>query len=894
VTDAESGKPMYGATVRASAGEASSRQSGAITGPDGKYTVRALAPGRYHITITFLSYRAVDTTMTIAAGETVRLDAAMTQASLGMGEVVVSASRRPEKITEAPASVSVVNARTIQEHAALTPADHLRGIPGIDIVQSGLTQNNIVARGFNNAFSGTLTVLTDNRIASVPSLRLNAYNFIPVVNEDLQQIEIIRGPGSALYGPNAAQGVMNMITRSPFSSTGTWLSVAGGERSVLQGMVRHAGVIGDRFGYKISAQYMRGIDWPFTDTAETQARADFLADTVTNGHVNPDTLKIAQRDSTIERFGAEVRLDYIAAEDLTTILTVGINQAIRNLDITGVGAGQVRNWRYMYYQGRVLYKDLFIQAYLNQSDAGETYLLRTGAPIIDRSSLFVAQIQHSYVPTEIERLTYGADLFLTNPVTDSTITGRNEGNDNITEYGVYLQSETRLIDRMLQLVLAGRFDKHNRLDDPIFSPRAALVYTPLEDQTFRLTYNRAYTAPTTNDLSLDIIGNRASQSIPFNVRASSVPEGGFNFRLGSDGQPFLHSYPLFGADPAKAIGLGDASREMWPIIQALVKPELAKLGFPAGIDAIPAPSFGRAGVDLKVLNLSTRGFDPFVNVVDRQRVKPTINSTLELGYKGVIADRLSLSIDLYRSQYDNFIGPLEVITPNVFYRRDSLVSYFLEQFVASGTDSVNARTFAGLLADKISGIPLGTVTPEEAASDPSAVMLTSRNYGRIVLAGLDMGVQIGIIDGLAVSGSMSYVTNGGFFDFSGSSDVYIPKLDSVADLSLNAPKFKWSMGAEYHNAGIGLNARAGFRHVDGFRINSGVYIGSVPGYSTVDLEAGLQIPQVEGLSLTVTAQNLLTFVQGSDASPFEQRHREFVGVPEIGRLVLARLTYSFR
>src|SRR5678815_1699674 len=98
----------------------------------------------------------------------------------------------------------------------------------------------------------------------------------------------------------------------------------------------------------IRDRYMRGIDWPFIDTVETQARADFLADTVTNGHVLQDTLKIARRDSTIERFGAEVRLDYMAAEDLTTILTVGINQAIRNLDVTGVGAGQGRDWRYMY------------------------------------------------------------------------------------------------------------------------------------------------------------------------------------------------------------------------------------------------------------------------------------------------------------------------------------------------------------------------------------------------------------------------------------------------------------------------------------------------------------------------------------------------------------------
>ena len=116
-------------------------------------------------------------------------------------------------------------------------------------------------RGFNNIFSGSLLTLTDNRIARVPSLRVNAFNFIPTSNEDIERVEVVFGPGSALYGPNSASGVFHILTKSPFGSEGTQLSFGGGEHDVLNGSFRHASSIGDKVGFKISAQYYQGTDW---------------------------------------------------------------------------------------------------------------------------------------------------------------------------------------------------------------------------------------------------------------------------------------------------------------------------------------------------------------------------------------------------------------------------------------------------------------------------------------------------------------------------------------------------------------------------------------------------------------------------------------------------------
>jgi iron complex outermembrane receptor protein len=888
VSDARTGAPLVSATVRVS-GAATSRQTGAITDTKGRFSIRSLAVGRYHITVSYLGYKTFETDVVVGEAAEATVEAKLEEGSLSTGEVVVSASRTPEKITDAPASVSVVSAREV-ERPALTVADHVKSVPGVDIVQSGLTQSNVVVRGFNNIFSGTLMTLVDNRIASVPSLRLNAYNFIPTVNEDIQQIEIIRGPGAALYGPNTANGVMHTITRSPFSSVGTWLSAAGGERDLFQGMFRHAGTIGEHFGYKVSGLYMRGTDWGYVDTAEVAARA-------TADSSDPNFARIGLRDSSIERFGGEVRFDFVPTEDLTAIVALGVNQAVRNTDVTGLGAAQVRNWRYSYYQARVHYKDLFVQGFINQSNAGESFLLRTGQPVVDRSMLYVAQAQHAYRPSDAVSLTYGADLIVTNPITDSTITGSHENDDNTVEIGGYLQAQADVVPDLLEVVGAIRADHHNRLEDVIVSPRAAIVATPFENQTFRLTYNRAYSTPTTNELFLDIVGNR---SLLFDVRGSGVPVSGFTFRY-ENGRHFMHVNTLAdaaGRHESIVRPLGPDTL-LWNVVRAAIKSstdtsELARQ-LKLYADLIPAPPADMVGVELRLLNTADGTFTTYAppngRIPDRAPVRPTINQTLEFGYKGVILDRIALSVDIYQSHYTDFVGPLEVITPSVFYNREQLASYLEAVFRQNGLPEADAKLYAAVAATKVSGIagekteigiPVATVTPEQA-SDPTAVMLSFRNYGEITLYGTDIGLQVGLADGLELNGAFSYVDKN-----------FFKNLDGVADLSLNAPKFKFTVGADYANAELGLDANVRLRHVDSFRVRSGVYFGWVPAYSVVDVGIGYRLPWVEGMALSISAQNLLTFVEGADGGAFEQRHAEFVGVPELGRLVMARLTYSFK
>jgi outer membrane receptor for ferrienterochelin and colicins len=79
--------------------------------------------------------------------------------------------------------------------------DHLRSLAQVDVIQQGVQSTNVVVRGFNNIFSGALHTLTDHRVAGVPSLRVNIMSWVPSTDEDIERMELVFGPASALYGP---------------------------------------------------------------------------------------------------------------------------------------------------------------------------------------------------------------------------------------------------------------------------------------------------------------------------------------------------------------------------------------------------------------------------------------------------------------------------------------------------------------------------------------------------------------------------------------------------------------------------------------------------------------------------------------------------------------------
>lgn len=923
VTDQSDGSALFKATVTVKSNDVSFDPTGNVADENGEYTVKNIPTGEYTVIVSSIGFTTQSISgIKIDESGSSTLNVALEPTFINLDAISVTASRRPEKINEAPAAVSVVSAEEIESRAALTPTEHVKGLPSVDVASTGLNQSTAVVRGFNNIFSGAMLVLADNRIARVPSLRFNAYNFIPTINEDIERIEMVSGPGSALYGPNAASGVMHMLTKSPFSSQGTTITVGGGERNLFLGAFRHAGVVGQHVGYKITGQYYQGDDWKSYEPSEPDSIILFrptAAGPKTIGDYFPN-----ERNYDIEKISGEGRVDFLLTDDMTLILNGGMTQA-NSLELTGLGAGRAIDWMYYFGQMRLNYKDLFIQSYVNGSDAGDTYLYPTGQLIIDKSKLWVGQIQHRYSPRSGLAFTYGFDALLTRPNTEYTINGSNEEDDNIDELGAYIQTDVQVTDQ-LKLVGAARVDDHNRLEDMVFSPRAAAVFQPEKNHTFRLTYNRAFSTPDNNNFYLDILqtddlgdmGDKFSAAFggyrpEIDIRVQGVPESGFHWKYSDDGDimfrsPFAPPLTLGMMSTEDFIELNDPlfTGLMWQAGRGAViagfEQQLAQFGVPQGtidllstsLEAVTPGTVSGVQNALMTINPDKGVAEPSTldDIADIGRLEPTITQTIELGYNGLIADKFKFSIDVYRTEKNNFIGPLTVETPNVFLDPGTLWLYLESALDSSLNDPANAFNAAvldtldspifggdddGTVADELTAmftegaasIPFGTVTPEEAL-DPTAVLVTYRNFGDISFYGADLSLAYRLNHSWSFGGSYSYISKN-FFEKSD---------EQVHDIHLNAPKHKFALFAQYRNPKLGLDTHARMRFVDAFKMISPFYGDEVKAYEVLDLNVGLEF--FYGTYLALTVQNLL-----------DNKHIEFVGGPELGRLAIMRLTKSF-
>ncbi len=872
------GTPVSGAQVRANSGARTIAT--ALSDQNGDFRMPEIAAGTYSVSARLLGYREASVSnISVSTGFVATANLTLEQVISVLEQIITTASRAPEKVIDAPASVSVVNAVEINERPSITVADHVAALPGMDVARGGLMQSNIVARGFNNIFSGSLLTLTDNRFAFVPSLRVNIPYLSPTTNEDIERIEVVLGPGAALYGPNTAGGVMHLITKSPFSSQGTTVTLDAGERSLFRGAVRTAGAPTEKFGYKASFDYFQGNEW------RPLAR---------------DPLEQVDRQFDIDRMGGEVRLDYRPTSASELIGTYGYSKAGSAVEPTGLGPAQVIDWTYQTFQLRGRVNRLFAQAFMNTSNAGETFLLRTLQPIIDKSKQFVAQVQHGTDFGTRQSFLYGFDYLNTDARTEGSINGRNEADDGITEVGGYLHSVTRLHPK-LEVTAAARVDKHSRLEDPVFSPRLALVFKPAENQNVRFTYNRAFSTPSANNLFLDLEAARVdlpgTQTKLYGVRALGVPnEGGLRFRR--DCATGIASLCMrvpaaFGGNPANFVA-ADAST-MYPALiagnSAAITAGLTGAFVAAGLPQPQAagqaaaivgflgslrPTAAQVPTTLRLLNTATRSFGDAVDPAtlnDVAPIKPTTNNTFEVGYKGILGGRLQLSIDGWMEKRKNFVGPLILETPNAFMNATALNAYLTAALgnIASLTPAQRGQ-IAGLVSGSLSAAPVGVVNFDADLSSGSDIIVTYRNFGELDVWGSDLGAELLLDRGFSVEGTFSYV-NKDFF----------PKeeVGGVQDISLNAPGKKGSAAIKYRNESNGLSGELRGRHVSGFPVFSFIN-GNIGTYNLVDAGFSVRPAFMSGAMFSVFGTNLLN-----------NKHVEFVGGGEIGRLIMTRLQVTF-
>ncbi|QXD16263.1 TonB-dependent receptor [Rhodocaloribacter litoris] len=504
VQEAGSGAPLPGANVVLPA-----TQQGTTTGPDGTFRLGPVAPGRYVLQVSFVGFQTLAETVDVGTAP-VRLTLALSPVLLEADEVVVTGTRQSEKLLDAPVTIETITAADLTRTGGGTFLSALAGLKGIDFVDAGINAQGISARGFNSQFNTRMLAMTDGRMAQLPGTGLPQGNFLPTAPLDVKAIEVVVGPASALYGPNAHTGVVNVITKDPWDEAGVSLAARTGERSLIDVTGRAAGTAG-AFGWKVTGQYLEADDF---EPSREEGLHDY-GTSIYEGDVLRDLDGYHIRSAKLEGF-LYYRLGAWQAQGGAGYSTND------NFGLTNNGRNHIRGWEVLYQTVQVSHPHWYAQFTHTKNDAGKTYQLNAvvqaaaaqvaaGVPLeqvdldalrrasmfVDRGALLDGEVQYRHdLPFLQGRVVTGLQMRRYRPDSDGTFLADAGGEDlSATEVGGYAQLDLRLVPDRLRLVTAARLDGHSNYSTQ-FSPKAALVYTALPGHNVRVGYNRAFKSPT--------------------------------------------------------------------------------------------------------------------------------------------------------------------------------------------------------------------------------------------------------------------------------------------------------------------------------------------------------------------------------------------------------------
>ncbi len=248
------GEPLPGATIfiKGTYGGTSTNELGLFR------LIIPLDKGPIELVVAYVGY--VSQTILLNPSEK-ELAISLVPSPLMLSETVVAASRVEENISRAPVTIDKVSAQQIMRITTPEVLGGLGNLPGIDVNSASMLFTTVSTRGFNTARSERVVQLVDYMDTALPSLNLSPGNLVGIPELDMESIEIIHGPASALYGSNALSGVVLFNSKDPFVYDGLSVRLRGGERNLMDGQLRYAKKLGNKFAFKLNGSLTKANDW---------------------------------------------------------------------------------------------------------------------------------------------------------------------------------------------------------------------------------------------------------------------------------------------------------------------------------------------------------------------------------------------------------------------------------------------------------------------------------------------------------------------------------------------------------------------------------------------------------------------------------------------------------
>jgi outer membrane receptor protein involved in Fe transport len=393
--------------------------------------------------------------------------------------VVVSASAREEALLDAPAAVTVVSGAELQTNPGDTLVDHLRRVPGINVVQFSARDVNIASRASTGGINTSTLVLADGRNLYQDFLGFVMWEFAPTDPALIDRVEVVRGPASSIWGANASGGVVQVITKSPRDTPGGAALVQAGTYG-MRGLQVRESFLARTWALRLSAGYLESDGFPRPTTI-----TNLWGETV-----NPDLglLPEAQGTSGTKQPRFDLRADHEGATGETWTVEAGTGRTSGWI-ATGLGPFQMDSDTSMSYAStRLRAGSVEAQVNVNLFDGSAVNLIN--ALPFQFSSGTTQSFVHGAFPIQTRGvLGWGGSVELS--TYDLSIAP--EGTQR-TKLGAWLDADLGLTPK-LGIVAAGRVDHFKETVGTVFSPRLALRWKPTADQTVRLAGGKAYRSP---------------------------------------------------------------------------------------------------------------------------------------------------------------------------------------------------------------------------------------------------------------------------------------------------------------------------------------------------------------------------------------------------------------
>lgn len=715
ITDSESQRPVEGASVIIKG-----KLSGAVTDSNGKFTISTSNAFPLILVVSSVGFEKKEIEVA-SAGQDVSVQ--LSPKSELIDEVVFSASRVEESILQSPVAIEKMDTRAIRETASMSFYDGLQNIKGVEMVTSGLTFNQINTRGFNSTGNSRFLQLVDGVDNQTPGLGFAVGNLLGSPELDMESAELIPGAASALYGPVAFNGVLMMRTKNPFDYQGLSAQAKLGVNHINEQYadpaplydfsIRYAKAINDRFAFKLNASYFSGLDWHATNYTDVDAGAapeDRGPNNPARNGLNiygDDEVEVIAGTERVSRTGYEERdlMDY-------DVYSLKLNGAVHyrltdNVELiyqynfskgtasyTGSNRFSINDFTLQQHRFELRGENYFVRAYSTAENSHNSYngkglgqlinrawvrdmngnvvapnkadsvwfkryeeaflgnvnnvaannhpaarafadegrflpgtsefnrakeeLIATqglsGAGILSQSKLLHLEGQYDFSKAiKVLDVLVGGNYRVYDMFTNGTLFDDVNQKIIIKEGGAFLQVSKRLLSEKLKLTASARYDKNQNFEGRI-TPRASAVYTIAERHSFRTSFQTGFRNPTPGDQYIKLNAGPITilGGAPDNIAGTGAYDNSFT----------IASVDAFFAGFEQSLQQGAA----FPDAVMANKDRLVKSNVPA--------------------------------------LRPEQIKVFEIGYKGLLNNKLLVDANYYYSSYNDFLLNQVVLRPN--------------------------------------------------------------------------------------------------------------------------------------------------------------------------------------------------------------------------------------